>query len=126
MKMATKEDKEKQRYEYEIKCFIREKMQSGKKEEQIIEALKVEKNINSEDAIFYINRLNHSEKDSDSNDITWGIISLIGGGMLMLVHQIQPTDDYNLLAASVVIMIYGTFRLLRGVSGKIKKMNNKR
>jgi len=123
--MKSKEEKEIQRYEYEIKCFIREKMQSGKKEEQIIEALQIEKNINRDDAVSFMNKLKTSEtKDIVSNDITWGTILFIGGGILMLIAQIQPTNNnYRLLVASAAMMLYGAFRLLRGILSKIKGTN---
>ena len=120
--MATKEEKAKQRYEYEIRCFIHEKMQSGKKEEQIIEALKNEKNINREDAIFFIDRLKNSDtEDSDSNNIVWGTICFVGGGTLALVsYHIATTDKQGYIFASV-LTIYGAYRLLRGILGKIKR-----
>jgi uncharacterized membrane protein len=77
--MKTKEEKEKLMYEYEIKCFVREKMQSGKTIEQIIEALKTEKNINRENAILFINNLDKIDKDSSetSSGSSGCIISII-------------------------------------------------
>jgi hypothetical protein len=118
-----REVKEKQRDEYEIKCFIREKMQSGKKEEQIIEALKIEKNINREDAIFFIDRLNNTDIDApNSNNIVWGLIYFVGGGSLTLISQFLPTDR-RAAVAGFVIMLFGAFRLLRGFFGKMGEKN---
>ncbi|MCL2246338.1 MAG: hypothetical protein FWC10_04405 [Lentimicrobiaceae bacterium] len=120
---SVKEEKEKQREEYEIKCFIREKMQSGKKEEQIIEALKIEKNINREDAISLIDRLNNSDRDApNSNNIVWGIICFVGGGSLTLISLVV-NNDKGTASAAIAIMLFGAFRLLRGFFGKISKKN---
>jgi len=118
-----KEEKEKQRDEYEIKCFIREKMQLGKKEEQIIEALKIEKNIDKEDAIFFINRLKSSDTDDpNSNDIVWGLICFVGGGSLTLISKVVSTDKRAAIP-SFVIMLFGVFKLLCGFFGKVGKKN---
>ena len=118
--MATKEEKARQQYEYEIRCFIHEKKKLGKKEEEIIEALQSERNINREDAIFFMDRLNSDAKDPNSNGIVWGLICFVGGGSLAVINFFQAPTYIRGYGGAAVVMIYGAYRLLRGTFGKVR------